>query len=115
MTYGLLFDYKWCTGCHSCEIACQQVHHFAPKKVGEQGKRGILPYEIGPYELAEDKYQYEFLPVPTSLCDHCKDRVEKGKLPSCVKHCQTACIEFGEIEELAKKMDSESMALFVVH
>ena len=21
--YGLLIDYTWCTGCHSCEIACK--------------------------------------------------------------------------------------------
>lgn len=21
--YGILIDYNWCTGCHSCEMACQ--------------------------------------------------------------------------------------------
>lgn len=113
MKYGLLFDYKWCTGCHTCEIACQQVHGFAPEKVGEQGKRGIKPHEVGPYDLGDDRYQYEFVPIPTALCDHCAERVAKGKEPSCVKHCQTACITYGPVDELVKKMDSEHMALFV--
>ena len=24
--YGLLIDYNYCTGCQSCEVACQQEH-----------------------------------------------------------------------------------------
>ena len=24
--YGLLIDYTWCTGCHSCEMACKVEH-----------------------------------------------------------------------------------------
>lgn len=110
---GLLIDYKWCTGCHTCEIACQQVHGLAPKRILEQGRFGIKTYEIGPFEVDEDKYQYEFLPVPTQLCDLCAERVQAGKLPSCVKHCQAGCMEFGPVEELAKKMTSKEMALFV--
>lgn len=112
MEYGLLIDYKWCTGCHTCEIACQQEKHMEPLKVGEQGERGILPYEIGPYNLGNDRYQYEFVPVPTAHCDLCADRVSAGKLPSCVKHCQAGCMYYGTIEELAKKMTSDRMVLF---
>ena len=25
---GLLIDYEFCTGCHTCEIACQMEHGF---------------------------------------------------------------------------------------
>lgn len=110
---GLLIDYKWCTGCHTCEIACQQVHDMAPKKLLEKGRIGIKPYEIGPYEISEDRYQYEFIPVPTQLCDLCAERVEHGKQPSCVKHCQAGCMHYGPVEELAKKMTSKEMVLFV--
>ena len=26
----LAVDYEFCTGCHTCEIACQQEHGLAP-------------------------------------------------------------------------------------
>lgn len=110
---GLLIDYKWCTGCHACEVACQQEHGFAPKELFDKGKFGIKIHEIGPYEIEEGKYQYEFLPIPTQLCDLCADRVKKEKVPTCVKHCQTACIAYGPVGELAKRMDSKEMTLFV--
>ena len=40
--------------------------------------------------------------VPTDQCDLCADRVEKGKLPTCVKHCQAGCMQYGSVEELSK-------------
>ena len=108
MDYGLLIDYKWCYGCHTCEIACQQAHEgYAPTKVGEQGKFGIKIFEIGPFDLGDDRYQYEFIPVPTSYCDLCAERVGKGKEPTCVKHCQAGCMTYGPVDELAAKLTSE--------
>lgn len=113
MDYGLLIDYKWCCGCHTCEIACQQAHEgYAPTEIGEQGKFGIKLFQIGPFDLGNKKYQYEWLPVPTSFCDLCADRTAKGKLPTCVKHCQDACIKYGPVEELAKELKSDHMTLF---
>lgn len=113
MEYGLLIDYKWCYGCHTCEIACQQAHDgYAPEKVGEQGKYGIKISQVGPYYLGGDKHQYEFVPIPTSFCDLCAARRAKGKEPSCVKHCQAGCMTFGTVEELSAKMTSNHMVLF---
>jgi Fe-S-cluster-containing dehydrogenase component len=37
--YGLLINYDYCTGCHSCEVACQQEHDFPA------GKNGIMVTE----------------------------------------------------------------------
>ena len=34
--YSLLIDYHYCTGCHSCEVACQQEHNYAA------GTNGIM-------------------------------------------------------------------------
>lgn len=110
---GLLIDYEYCTGCHTCEIACQQEHGFAPKELFDTGSKGIEVYEIGPHALGNDRSQYEFLPVPTALCDLCANRTAKGKEPTCVKHCQAACISYGSVEELSKKMTSKKMSLFV--
>lgn len=37
MEYGLLVQYEFCTGCHTCEIACKK-HHDLP-----EGQWGITP------------------------------------------------------------------------
>ena len=58
---GLLIDYEWCTGCHTCEIACQQEHGFAPRNVLEKGKVGISPYEIGPHDLGNGRLPVRIL------------------------------------------------------
>jgi Fe-S-cluster-containing dehydrogenase component len=35
----------------------------------------------------------------------CADRVAKKKMPMCVQHCQAWCIQYGNIEDLVKKID----------
>lgn len=107
MTKGLFIDYAWCTGCHSCEMACKAEKNL-PK-----GQWGIKLQQNGPWQLTEDKWDYTFLPVPTELCDLCAERVEEGRLPSCVHHCQALCMEYGEVEDLAKKLTSAKTVLFV--
>jgi len=94
--YGLLIDYKWCTGCHSCETACK-VELSLPT-----GVYGVKLFEDGPRQLPNGKYEYTYLPVPTSLCNLCADRTSVGKLPTCVHHCQAACLKYGTIDELAE-------------
>jgi len=93
--YGLLINYEFCTGCHSCEVACQMEHGFSTDRWG------IKIAEIGPWQISEDKWQYDFVPVPTDQCDLCADRTAKGKLPTCVKHCQSLVMSYGTLEELA--------------
>lgn len=103
---GLLINYECCTGCHTCEVACQQEHGYSPTEMG------IEVRTIGPIQLDERKWQYEFVPTLNELCDLCAKRVEGGKLPTCVQHCQTGCIKYGEISELAAEMDKKKMVLF---
>ena len=99
--YGMLIDYEWCTGCHSCETACQMEHHLPV------GQFGIKLNEIGPFEYAPDRWQLSYVPVPTDLCDFCAERQAKGKLPTCQHHCHAQCLEVGPIDELAKKIASK--------
>ncbi len=105
---GLLINYEYCTGCHSCEVACKMELKLP------LGKHGIQLAKNGPFKLSDagDKWELTYVPVPTQLCDLCGDRVAMGKKPSCVHHCQSACIEFGPVEELAKKMTDARMVLF---
>ncbi len=107
-TYGLLIDIEWCTGCHTCEIACQMEHKLPV------GQTGILVNEIGPWEIDDGKWQLAYLPALTEQCNGCVGRVAKGKLPTCVQHCQARCMEYGSVEELAKKMESSNKVLFTI-
>ncbi len=100
--YGLLIDTEWCTGCHSCEFACQMEHGFPV------GQTGILLNEMGPWEFGDGKWQLSYLPGLTAQCDGCVGRIAMGKLPSCVHHCQAKCMEHGPIDELAKKLNAGS-------
>lgn len=97
MANGLLINYDYCTGCHSCEVACKKSHDIP------LGKWGIKLTEIGPFEVEEGKWEWDYVPVPTDLCDLCADRVAEGRDPSCVHHCLALCMEYGPLEELAKR------------
>lgn len=75
--YGILIDNEYCTGCHTCELACKNEHDL-PK-----GQWGVKLLEMGPWQL-EDGYhwEYRFVPVLTQTCDLCAERVSKGEFPT---------------------------------
>lgn len=102
--YGLLVDAQWCSGCHSCEIACQMEHGLP---VGETGVKVVKigPWAIGPEK--DENWQFSYLPIPTKQCDTCAMRRGAGKVPTCVQHCQSQCLEFGTVEELSAKIDEK--------
>ena len=98
--YGLLIDYKYCTNCHSCEVACQQEKGLGVDEFG------IRVFEAKPERKGaaiDDAWDFTYLPMPTWRCDLCADRMEAGRKPMCVKHCLAACMQVGPMEELAVK------------
>jgi Fe-S-cluster-containing dehydrogenase component len=98
--YGLLIDYHYCTGCHSCEVACQQEHSHPA------GQTGIT---VSEYVMETPKgMSIDYLPFPTALCDLCAARTHRGELPSCVKHCQASCMSYGPIGKLSQEMGKKS-------
>jgi Fe-S-cluster-containing dehydrogenase component len=105
---GLLINYQFCTGCHSCEVSCQM----------EQGlpvdRWGIKIQKIGPWQVDGDRYQYDFIPVPTDQCDLCEARTAQGKKPLCVKHCQSLVMTYGTVEELMGKIDPHTKHVLFV-
>lgn len=105
--YGLMIDYEYCTGCHSCEVACRKEHDYGT------GQFGIKILQDGPRELPDGKWEYNYLPMPTSLCDLCADRTAEGKPPTCVHHCPAHCMYFDTAENLAKlAVEKKNRALF---
>jgi Fe-S-cluster-containing dehydrogenase component len=110
--YGLLVDYKYCSNCHSCEIACQEDKDL------QLGQFGIKVYENGPFKKddpqLDDAWDWDYVPIPTGRCDLCAERLDAGKKPMCVKHCLAFCLDYGPLEELAKKAIDlgEKVAIF---
>lgn len=98
-TYGLLIDFKYCTGCHACEVACRNEHEIP------LGEWGIKVFEFGPQKLG-GAWAWDYLPMPTDLCDLCANRREAGKRPACVHHCLADCMAVVPVEELSERMQS---------
>ena len=104
---GLLIDYEFCTGCHSCEVACMKELDLPTKQWG------IKLLEDGPRKQPNGKWEWTYLPLPTSLCDLCEERVANGKQPSCVQHCQAQIMYYGPVSELVKRLEEKpKMVLF---
>ena len=106
MTKAILINHEYCTGCHSCEVACK-------KELGlSKGEYGIKLSETGPWQYENGdcagKWEWTWLPVITKACDMCESRTSKGKMPMCVQHCQAWCMYYGEAEDLVKKMDGKT-------
>lgn len=94
---ALLFNYEYCSGCHSCEIACR--NHLG----ASLGEWGIKVTEVKPFEMPDGKMEWIYQPVPTRLCDRCEDLVAAGEKPACVHHCLSFCIDYGDVQEMASK------------
>lgn len=105
--YGLLIDYEYCTGCHSCEIACKEEHDFPV------GKWGIHVLEDGPWQKCDENdegknFNWNFIATPTDLCDGCAKRVAKGKEPTCMHHCLANVITYGPLDELSEQLGKKT-------
>lgn len=64
-------DHDVCIGCRSCEKACP---YHAPSFLEEEGYMG--------------------------KCDFCKDQLERGEDPYCVRVCALRALKYGDIDEL---------------
>lgn len=94
MTHAFLIDYEWCTGCHSCEVACQMFNGLPPEQFG------IKLNSVGPWPYGDGKWQFDNVPVITDQCNRCSQRTDEGLSPLCVQHCQAQCLKYGELDAL---------------
>ena len=107
---GLLIDYEYCTGCHSCEVACKQEHNYPSGKWGIKVDEKVTVDPDKP-----DKIRVDYLPFPTEFCDLCLARTIRGERPSCVKHCQAWCMYYGTLTELVKLMEDKPRSVLYAH
>lgn len=92
--YALLIDYNYCTNCHVCEVSCRKEHDIP------LDEWGIKVVEMGP-KMMQGKWLWDYVPVPSDLCDLCADRVAEGKKPRCVHHCLAGCMELIPVEDVS--------------
>ncbi len=95
--YGLIIDYKYCTGCNTCVVACRKEKGLPVEEWG------IKVNKMGP-EMLGGKWSFDYVPVPSSLCDVCADRIGEGEKPACVHHCLALCMEAVPVEEISTRM-----------
>ena len=98
--YAMLIEYKYCTGCHACEVSCRNTHNIP------LNEWGIKINEMGPVKM-QDKWLWDYVPVPSDLCDLCEERVEQGKQPSCMLHCLANCMELVPVEEVSAALSKK--------
>ncbi len=107
-TYGLLIDYEYCTNCGSCQVSCKEKHGYPDCKTG------IAVHADGPWYIDDDNINFNYFPLPTDLCDLCKDRTERGREPICVHHCLANILYYGTVEELSKKLEEKPKQMLIV-
>lgn len=97
---GILADMKYCTGCHACEVACKQENEY-PVGVG-----GIKVTEMIMEDIDSSCVNFDYIPYFSKNCNLCAGRIASGEdtVPACVRHCGTASLHYGNLEELAKLM-----------
>ena len=93
----MLINYAFCTGCHSCEVSCRKEKRLP------LDEWGIRVQQIGP-EMLGGSWEFDYLPVPSRLCDLCTDRREDGGKALCELHCLANVIEVLPAEKAAARM-----------
>ena len=104
---ALVVDYKYCTGCHSCEVACRNEKDIPLEEWG------IRLADNGPIKLG-GTWRWDYVPMPTQLCDLCEDRLSEGKKPACVHHCLANVLYYGTVEDLSKKLADKPKQMLIV-
>jgi anaerobic dimethyl sulfoxide reductase subunit B (iron-sulfur subunit) len=108
---AFIVDANWCYGCHTCEVACQTEHGFPVEQTG------IKVLEIGTWSYVrdgEEKWQKNFVALPTDQCDGCADRLKDGEQPTCVRHCFAACLKLGELGEIKAQATGLRQTVYVI-
>ncbi|WP_314039444.1 hypothetical protein [Slackia exigua] len=62
MANALYLNYEYCSGCHSCELACRNELGL------DLGQWGIKVHEDGPYKNAEDDWHWNYYAINTEQC-----------------------------------------------
>ena len=77
---------------------------------------GIKVNEVGPAKFSDGKWEWDYIPAPSRLCNLCEERIEEGKIPLCELHCLAAVIKVVPAEEATKLISENTegkMAIYI--
>jgi Fe-S-cluster-containing dehydrogenase component len=95
---AMIINYGLCTGCDTCVVSC------AKEKGLPQGEWGMKIEQIGPQQL-DGAWEWDYVPVPSRLCDLCAQRISEGKKAACELHCLAQVIEIVALEDVPTRME----------
>lgn len=99
---GFYFDAESCIGCHTCQVACKDVHDLP---VGTN-YRVVRSFQCG----GGWEPRIYHISLCAQGCDTCAELRELGELPACVASCPMRALEFGDIDELKAAHEGEPLA-----
>lgn len=92
---AILVDYYYCSGCHTCEIACATTHNVP------NDQAGVVLTHVGPWAALDGTWEDIFIPSFTKNCNLCSEgEAAHDGVPMCMHHCQSQCIKIGNVESL---------------
>lgn len=97
MENAMIVEYGLCTGCESCVVSC------AKEKQLPEDEWGMKVMQVGPNRL-NGTWEWDYVPVPSSVCDLCEGRLQDGKVPLCQLHCLAQVIEVLPLEQASARM-----------
>ena len=106
---AMVIDYGYCTGCGSCEVSCRK------EKGLSLNEWGIKVSSIGPQKFDDGRWEWDYLPTPSRLCDLCVSRIEEGKKPLCELHCLASVIKVVDVEESSSILAEKNGGQVVVY
>ena len=93
----VVVDKDKCMGCKYCMMACPYGARYSIEDWESYFPEGL---PLSPYEEFAKTYWEEHSGVGVATkCDFCRDRLEKGEDPACVKACPANARIFGDLDD----------------
>ena len=80
-------------------MACATSHDLPVDKAG------VKLHHEGAWPVDGNVWQDDWFPFFTKNCNQCSNgEAAHDGVPMCVHHCQSQCLKYGDVEELAKEL-----------
>ncbi len=101
---AIMVDLEWCTGCYSCEVACNQIKTLPEGTTGIKVTKSV--YTI------KGKKVIDYIPIPSDVCNLCEERIPGGLKAACELSCPADVIRVGPVSELMMSAKAKSVLWF---
>jgi len=100
----LLLDQDHCVGCHTCELACEQLY----------GETRISVHELGPDSTVRGETHLDFTVLTDGRCRVCGQRLADGGEPACVAACPTRALRVTRTTDVVRDDTSRKLQICAI-